>query len=42
LLEHHFLVVYREQRGIGRSFNSAISAQTMNIAQFVRDLDEVV
>jgi proline iminopeptidase len=42
MLEHHFLVVYWEQRGTGRSFNSAISAQTMNIAQFVRDLDEVV
>ena len=41
-LEHHFLVVYWEQRGTGRSFNPAISPQTMTIAQFVRDLDEVV
>ena len=41
-LEHHFLVVYWEQRGTGCSFNPAISPQTMTIAQFVRDLDEVV
>ena len=41
-LERHFLVVYWEQRGTGRSFNSSISPQTMTIAQFVRDLDEVV
>ena len=41
-LEHHFLVVYWEQRGTGCSFNPAISPQTMTIAQFGRDLDEVV
>jgi len=41
-LERHFRVVYWEQRGTGRSFNSSISPQTMTIAQFVRDLDEVV
>ena len=31
-LEHHFLVVYWEQRGTGCSFNPAISPQTMTIA----------
>ncbi|WP_256209093.1 alpha/beta fold hydrolase [Nitrosospira sp. Nsp14] len=41
-LERHFLVVYWEQRGTGRSFNPAISPQSMTIAQSVRDLDEVV
>ena len=41
-LGRHFLVVYWEQRGTGRSFNPAISPQSMTIAQFVRDLDEVV
>ena len=41
-LEHHFLVVYWEQRGTGRSFRSDISPASMTIDQFVRDLDEVV
>jgi pimeloyl-ACP methyl ester carboxylesterase len=41
-LEHHFLVVSWEQRGTGRSFSSAISPQTMTIAQFLGDLDDVV
>lgn len=41
-LEHHFLVVYWEQRGTGRSWRADIPAQSMTIAQFVRDLDEVV
>ena len=41
-LERHFLVVYWEQRGTGRSFNSAILLRTMTIAQFLRNLDEVV
>jgi proline iminopeptidase len=41
-LEKHFLVVYWEQRGTGRSFYPNIPADTMNIRQFVNDLDEVV
>lgn len=41
-LEHHFLVVYWEQRGTGRSFNTGIPPESMTIAQFVRDLDDVV
>lgn len=41
-LEQHFLVVYWEQRGAGRSYHSGISAESMTIAQFLRDLDRVV
>jgi pimeloyl-ACP methyl ester carboxylesterase len=41
-LERHFLVVYWEQRGAGRSFRSSIPPASMTIAQFLRDLDEVV
>ncbi|WP_052494205.1 alpha/beta fold hydrolase [Nitrosospira sp. NpAV] len=42
ILEQYFLVIYWEQRGTGRSFHSDISPASMNIAQFVHDLDEVV
>lgn len=41
-LERHFLVVYWEQRGTGRSFNADIAPESMTITQLVRDLDEVV
>jgi pimeloyl-ACP methyl ester carboxylesterase len=41
-LERHFLVVYWEQRGAGRSFAADIPPQSMTITQFLRDLDEVV
>jgi pimeloyl-ACP methyl ester carboxylesterase len=41
-LERHFLVVYWEQRGAGRSYDAGIPAESMTIAQFLRDLDEVV
>nr|MBS0021469.1 alpha/beta hydrolase [Gammaproteobacteria bacterium] len=41
-LEQHFLVVYWEQRGAGRSFHSDIPPESMTIDRFVRDLDEVV
>jgi pimeloyl-ACP methyl ester carboxylesterase len=41
-LEQYFLVVYWEQRGAGRSYHSDIPAESMTIAQFLRDLDEVV
>jgi len=41
-LEQYFTVVYWEQRGTGRSFHSNIPPNSMSIAQFVRDLDEVV
>jgi proline iminopeptidase len=41
-LEQHFLVVYWEQRGTGRSFHADIPPASMTIERFVRDLDEVV
>jgi proline iminopeptidase len=41
-LEQHFLVVYWEQRGTGRSFHFDIPPESMAVARFVRDLDEVV
>ncbi|MBD0306528.1 MAG: alpha/beta hydrolase [Nitrospiraceae bacterium] len=41
-LERHFLVVYWEQRGTGRSYQRGIPPESMTIAQLVRDLDEVV
>ncbi len=41
-LEQHFLVVNWEQRGTGRSFHSDISPDSMTLAQFLRDLDEVI
>ncbi len=41
-LEHHFLVVTWEQRGAGRSYRRGIPSASMTVAQFVRDLEEVV
>ena len=41
-LERHFLMVYWDQRGAGRSYRSGIPTGTMTIEQFVRDLDDVV
>lgn len=41
-LEQHFLVVYWEQRGTGRSFHSNIPPESMTVAQVLHDLDEVV
>ena len=41
-LERHFLMVYWDQRGAGRSYRSSIPTASMTIEQFVRDLDEVV
>ena len=41
-LEKHFLMVYWEQRGTGRSYHSDIPRASMTIAQFERDLDVVV
>lgn len=41
-LEQRFLVVYCEQRGTGRSYHSGIPPESMTIAQFLRDLDELV
>jgi len=41
-LEKHFLMVYWEQRGAGRSYHSGISRDSMSIDQFESDLDQVV
>jgi len=41
-LEQHFLMVYWEQRGAGRSYHSDVTPQSMTMEQFVRDLDDVV
>jgi pimeloyl-ACP methyl ester carboxylesterase len=41
-LEERFLVAYWEQRGAGRSYDPDIPPQSMTIAQFLNDLDEVV
>ena len=41
-LEQHFLVVYWDQRSAGRSFDTDIPPDSINISQFVSDLDEVV
>ena len=41
-LEDHFLVVYWTQRGTGRSYASDIAVKSMNLRQFVADLDQLV
>ena len=41
-LEERFLVAYWEQRGAGRSYDPSVPPQSMTIAQFLSDLDEVV
>ena len=41
-LEDHFLIVYWEQRGTGRSYHADIPRSSMTIDRMVRDLDELV
>jgi len=41
-LEEHFTVVYWDQRGAGKSFDRSIDPGSMNVEQFVADLDELV
>lgn len=41
-LESNFIVVYWEQRGTGKSFNSEIPQSSMCVEQFIGDLDELV
>jgi len=41
-LERCYLAVYWEQRGAGRSFHRNIPPSSMNLDQFLADLDEVV
>ena len=40
-LEKEFVVVYWEQRAAGKSFNKAISSETMNTKQFIEDTREL-
>jgi pimeloyl-ACP methyl ester carboxylesterase len=41
-LEKSFRVVYWDQRGAGKSFDSAIPRSSMTVEQFISDLDELV
>jgi pimeloyl-ACP methyl ester carboxylesterase len=41
-LERSFTVVYWDQRGAGKSFERSIPRSSMNVEQFVSDLDELV
>ncbi len=41
-LEDHFLVIYWTQRGTGRSYDPAILVKSMNLNQFVQDLDQLI
>ena len=41
-LEDHFVVVYWEQRGTGRSYRDDIHRSSMTIGRMVQDLDELV
>jgi len=41
-LEKSFTVVYWEQRGTGKSFDSKIPKSSMTVEQFIADLDELV
>jgi pimeloyl-ACP methyl ester carboxylesterase len=41
-LQEHFVVVYWDQRGAGKSYDADIPAASMNIAQFLADTYELV
>ena len=41
-LEDDFTVVYWDQRGSGKSFDSKIPRSSMTVEQFIADLDELV
>jgi proline iminopeptidase len=41
-LERHFVVVYWEQRGAGRSYHADLAPESMTVLQMLGDLDEVV
>jgi len=41
-LENHFVVVYWDQRGAGRSFDPKADPHRLTIAQHVVDLDAIV
>jgi pimeloyl-ACP methyl ester carboxylesterase len=41
-LEEHFVVVYWEQRGTAKSYNSKIPIETMTLDQFILDTHELI
>lgn len=41
-LREHFVIVYWDQRGAGKSYDADIPAESMNIAQFLADTYELV
>jgi pimeloyl-ACP methyl ester carboxylesterase len=41
-LERSFTMVYWDQRGVGKSFDSRIARSSMTVQQFIADLDELV
>ena len=41
-LENDFVVVHWDQRGAGKSFDSATPADTMNLEQYISDIDVLV
>jgi pimeloyl-ACP methyl ester carboxylesterase len=41
-LERHFLVVYWEQRGSGRSFHATLACTSMTVERLLQDLDELI
>jgi len=41
-LEHHYTVVYWEQRGTDKSYNRNIPPSSMTVEQFLADLDELI
>jgi pimeloyl-ACP methyl ester carboxylesterase len=41
-LENSFTVVYWDQRGAGKSFSRKVPKSSMNVEQFISDLDELV
>jgi pimeloyl-ACP methyl ester carboxylesterase len=41
-LEDHFVVVHWDQRGAGKSFDSATPPETMNLEQYILDIDALI
>jgi len=41
LIENDFVMVYWEQRGAGKSYNSNVPSESMNLNQFIKDAGEL-
>jgi pimeloyl-ACP methyl ester carboxylesterase len=41
-LVKHFVVVFWDQRGAGKSFNKDLSAETLRVEQFIQDCSELI